>query len=361
MIRVEHLKKEFDNAYPIKDVSFTVNKGDVISVIGPSGVGKSTLLRCLNLLETPDSGKIFLDGKEITGRNAYSMEDRLKVGMVFQSFNLFSHLTVIENVMHAPIMVKKENRDEAREKATRLLRTVGLYDKMLNYPDELSGGQKQRAAIARTLAMDPEVILLDEPTSALDPTMAGEVEVVIDDMAKSGITMIIVTHEMEFAKSVSNRIIYLDEGIVYEEGTPEEIFDNPQRGKTRAFVQKSKIFECNIESKDFDIIEAGNNVEQFALWHQLDRELYDNIWDVFQDLLEQVLFPVITDPIKINVVMNDNENHGVNIRFRFNGPVTGEEALKAMSGWDEIEKKTSRMEYQEIDEPDYKNSILITM
>ena len=209
MIKIEHLKKEYPNVTPLKDVSTEIHDGDVISVIGPSGTGKSTLLRCINQLEKPTSGKVWVDGIEITDKNCDINKVRQKMCMVFQSFNLFGNMTVIENIMFSPMELLGKTKQEAYDESIRLLRTVGLVEKALSYPDELSGGQKQRIAIARTLAMNPDVILLDEPTSALDPTMVGEVQAVIRELAKSGKTMMIVTHEMNFARTVSNRVFYM--------------------------------------------------------------------------------------------------------------------------------------------------------
>ena len=233
MIKIEHLRKEYAGITPLKDINTVINDGDVISVIGPSGTGKSTLLRCINQLEKPTSGKIWLDDVEITDPKCNINKVRQKMGMVFQSFNLYGHKTVIENIMLAPMDLLGKSRQDAYDEGMRLLRTVGLAEKALNYPDELSGGQKQRIAIARTLSMDPDVILLDEPTSALDPTMVGEVETVIQDLSKTGKTMIIVTHELAFARAICNRAFFMDEGEIYEEGPPEQVFDNPQREKTR--------------------------------------------------------------------------------------------------------------------------------
>ena len=236
MIRIEHLKQAYSNVTPLKDVSVEIHDGDVISVIGPSGTGKSTLLRCINQLEKPTSGRIWVDDEEITDPKCNINRIRQKMGMVFQSFNLFGHLTVIENIMLSPMDLLGKSRQAAYDEGMRLLRTVGLAEKALNYPDELSGGQKQRIAIARTLAMDPDVILLDEPTSALDPTMVGEVQAVIRELAKTGKTMMIVTHEMAFARAVSNRVIFMDGGFIIEEGHPEEVFGNPQQERTRRFL-----------------------------------------------------------------------------------------------------------------------------
>ncbi len=236
LIRVEHLKKQYPNVTPIEDITTDINKGDVISIIGPSGTGKSTFLRCLNLLETPTSGTITVSGTVITDKKCDVSKVRQKMGMVFQSFNLFSNLSIIENIMAAPVKLLGLSRQDAYNEGMTLLKRVGLEEKALNLPEELSGGQKQRVAIARAIAMKPDIILFDEPTSALDPTMIGEVLAVIKALADEGMTMMIVTHEMQFAKAVSNRVFYMDDGGIYEEGTPEKIFETPQREKTRRFV-----------------------------------------------------------------------------------------------------------------------------
>jgi polar amino acid transport system ATP-binding protein len=215
MITIRHLKKSYPNVTPLRDVNTEIKKGEVISIIGPSGTGKSTLLRCMNLLEIPTAGEVLIDGNAITSPKADVPALRRKMGMVFQSFNLFSNLNIIENIMAAPVKLLGKSRQEAYEEGMELLRRVGLVEKALNYPDELSGGQKQRVAIARAIAMKPEMILFDEPTSALDPTMVGEVLQVIRGLAKEGMTMMIVTHEMKFARDVSTRVFYMDEGGPY--------------------------------------------------------------------------------------------------------------------------------------------------
>ena len=238
MIRVEHLSKRFGALEVLKDISLQINEGEVISIIGPSGSGKSTLLRCLNLLEHPDGGTILIDGADILDPKTNVAMIRRKMNMVFQSFNLFDHLSVLDNLTLAPIRLKGTAREQAEEKGCALLELVGLKDKRDSFPDELSGGQKQRVAIARCLAMDPEIILFDEPTSALDPTMINEVLAVIRRLAGQGMTMVIVTHEMDFAREVSTRVIYLDEGVIYETGRPEQIFGQPRREKTRSFISR---------------------------------------------------------------------------------------------------------------------------
>ncbi len=259
MIEIRHLRKVFDDdTIPLKDIDITINDGDVISIIGPSGTGKSTLLRCINMLTEPTSGSIIVDGQDITAKGCNLNEIRKKMGMVFQSFNLFGHLTIIENIMNPQITLLGRSRQEAYDKAMYLLQQVGLASKVFAYPDELSGGQQQRIAIARTLAMDPDIILFDEPTSALDPSMIGEVQSVIKMLAKSGRTMMIVTHEMDFARKISNRVLFMYDGIIYEDGTPKQIFEHPQKEITKKFIQRLSSLTYKIDSTDFDI-EAMND------------------------------------------------------------------------------------------------------
>ena len=236
MISVSHLRKAFNGVAVLKDVNVEIGKSEVISIIGPSGTGKSTFLRCLNRLETPDGGSIVVNGIDVTAPRADLAAVRRKMGMVFQNFNLFGNLDALGNVMAAQCDILGVARDVARRKAQELLERVGLADRADALPDELSGGQKQRVAIARALAMDPDILLFDEPTSALDPTMVGEVLAVIKDLAKSGMTMLIVTHEMGFARDVSTRVLYMDDGVIYEEGTPDAVFNRPQKPKTTEFV-----------------------------------------------------------------------------------------------------------------------------
>lgn len=291
MIRLEHLKKVYPNVTPFSDVNAEINAGDVISVIGPSGTGKSTLLRCINLLERPDGGKIFFGDEEITSPKCNVHKIRQKMGMVFQQFNLFGHLTVIENIMLSPVKLKGESRQSAYENGMRLLRQVGLPDKWLNYPDQLSGGQKQRIAIARTLAMNPDVILLDEPTSALDPTMVGEVQAVIRGLARSGKTMMIVTHEMNFARAICNRVFFMDDGGIYEEGTPDEIFGSPKRERTRRFLHRLKVFEFTVEGKTFDFPGTVSGIDTFCHSNMIPGRLSNRLQLVFEELILQILIP----------------------------------------------------------------------
>ena len=238
LIKVENLHKDFGGLQVLKGIDFQVRKGEVVSIIGPSGGGKSTFLRCLNLLEEPTRGKIWFAGEEIIAPGVDVNRHRQKMGMVFQHFNVFNNLNVLDNITLAPKLEKKVPKDEAEKRAMELLKTVGLEDKRRQFPRKLSGGQKQRLAIVRALAMDPDVILFDEPTSALDPEMVKGVLNVIKDLAKSGMTIVIVTHEMAFAREVSDRVVFIDGGVIAEEGTPKQVFENPQNPRTKEFLSQ---------------------------------------------------------------------------------------------------------------------------
>ena len=238
MIKVNDLKKDFRGVEVLKGITTEIRKGDVLCVIGPSGSGKSTFLRCLNMLEPPSGGSILFDGADLTDKKTDLYLHRQKMGMVFQQFNLFPHMTVLQNMTCAPVMLKKMTQEQAEKKAMELLARVGLADRADAYPGQLSGGQKQRVAIVRALCMEPEVMLFDEPTSALDPEMVGEVLDVMKALAKQGMTMVVVTHEMGFAREVSNRVMFLDDGVIAEENTPEELFNNPQSPRLQSFLAK---------------------------------------------------------------------------------------------------------------------------
>ena len=238
ILQVNHLSKSFGSHEVLRDIDFTVKKGDVTSIIGASGSGKSTLLRCINLLEIPTSGEILYHGKNVVAKGVNAPEYRSHVGMVFQSFNLFNNMTVLENCMVGQIKVLKKNKNEARAQAMNYLEKVGMAPYINAKPRQISGGQKQRVAIARALAMDPEVLLFDEPTSALDPEMVGEVLNVMRGLAQEGMTMLVVTHEMAFARDVSNHVVYMNGGVICEEGTPDELFGNPQKQETKDFLSR---------------------------------------------------------------------------------------------------------------------------
>ena len=360
MIRIEHLRKEYSNATPLKDVNATIADGDVISVIGPSGTGKSTLLRCINQLEKPTSGKVWFDDVEITNPSCNINEVRKKMGMVFQSFNLFGHRTIIENVMLPPMELLRKPKQDAYDEAMRLLRLVGLADKALNYPDELSGGQKQRIAIARTLAMDPEVILLDEPTSALDPTMVGEVQAVIRELTKTGKTMMIVTHEMAFAKAICNRVFYVDEGGIYEDGPPEQVFDNPLRENTRRFVRRLKVLTIDITGRNYDLYDSLSRIESYCNKNQIPAKQALRTQLAFEELAEQ-LVPALENPeIKVAIEYAEAAEQ-TTLTVHYNGP-----AFDVILHGDELATNVLRstakqIEYQRDEQADLPNRVLLAI
>jgi polar amino acid transport system ATP-binding protein len=320
MISVKHLSKHFGYLIVLKDVNVEIKKGEVISVIGPSGSGKSTLLRCINLLETPTGGEIIIDGINLLDKKTDVFQLRRRMGMVFQSFNLFSHLMVIENIMLGPVDLLKLGRQEAFDEAMKLLAMVGLAEKAYAYPDELSGGQKQRVAIARTLAMQPEIVLFDEPTSALDPTMVSEVLAVIRKLAKDGMTMMIVTHEMKFARDVSTRVLYMDEGIIFEEGTPQQIFDEPQKDRTRAFIHNIKSFTFAIRSKTFDLYSLNAGVETFGQKQFLAEKQIFNIQLVLEELLINKLLARSGESVDMTVTVGYSEkNYEIELTVEYAG------------------------------------------
>ena len=299
MLEIKHLRKEYPNAVPLKDVSVTINKGDVISIIGPSGTGKSTLIRCINQLDTPTSGEIIFEGKDITKAENFNKETKLKIGMVFQQYCLFSHMNVIENVMYSLVKNKGYKEIDAYNKSLEFLKKVGMAEKCFNYPDQLSGGQKQRVAIARTLAMEPELILLDEPTSALDPANVGEVENVLLSLAEAGHTMMIVTHSLALAKRVSNRIFYMDEGGIYEDGKPSEIFVHPKKEKTKKFISENKTLSIEILSVNHDRIKSINDINNFRFLYDIREEVTRCAQMIFEELCLEILLPQLKDNPKI--------------------------------------------------------------
>lgn len=358
MIKIEHLKKAYANVTPLEDVSVEIDEGDIISVIGPSGTGKSTLLRCINMLEKPTSGHIWVNGVDVTDPKCDLGKVRRKLGMVFQSFNLFGHMTVIENIMFAPMELLGWEKQKAYDEGMRLLRMVGLAEKALNYPDELSGGQKQRIAIARALAMDPEIILFDEPTSALDPTMVEEVQSVIRDLAKTGKTMMIVTHEMSFARAISNRVFYMDEGGIYEDGSPEQIFENPQRENTRRFIRRLKVLELEIESKDYDFRGAASEIDRYCSKNQIPWKTGARIRLAFEELVHNLLLPILEAP-QIHTAIEYSEEEGAVMNVRWNGPeydVFGQDRALEL---EVLSSTFTEQQYFYTDDGEYPNRIIL--
>jgi polar amino acid transport system ATP-binding protein len=345
MITVKNLSKHFGSLVVLKDISTEISKGEVISVIGPSGTGKSTFLRCLNLLETPTGGSIMIDGIPLLDKSTNVAKLRQRMGMVFQSFNLYSHLTVLENLTIGPVKLLGRNNDEAEKKAAELLKLVGLGEKTYNLPSELSGGQKQRVAIARCLAMDPEILLFDEPTSALDPTMVSEVLAVIRKLAREGMTMIIVTHEMEFARNISSRVFYMDEGVIYEEGPPEVIFENPVREKTRAFINRIRSLHYHIASRDFDLYALNGEMETFCEKHMITPKTTGYVIQVAEEaLILQKTFE------NIDVYLSYGEKDGsVELLFESAGKPfnpLGEGALEDPIGLNIMKNRCKSLDYK---------------
>ena len=328
MIELLHLQKAYPNSTPLKDVCATIHKGDVIAVIGASGCGKSTLLRCINMLDPPTGGKIIVSGEDITAPGYDLNRLRMKVGMIFQSFNLFLHQSIIENVMQPQMKLLGRSKQEAYDKAYSLLSVMGLSKQQFQFPDQISGGQQQRVAIARALAMDPDILLLDEPTSALDPTMVGEVEAVIYELAKRGTTMLLVTHDMNFARSVSNRVFYMDEGGIYEDGTPEQIFHHPQKEKTRRFIRGISSLTVNITNGEFDLAQTVSDIEKFATRQGLDARTGHKLVMIFEELCA-IYFPEKTEKnFCASVVFEYNkEEEAVVLSIDHNAGLISEEDL----------------------------------
>jgi len=324
LIHIEHLRKVYPNVTPLQDVCAEINAGDVIAIIGPSGTGKSTLLRCLNRLEEPTSGTVTLDGEVITDPKCDITGVRRRMGMVFQSFNLFNNLNVLDNVIAAPMKLLKKPRNQAVEEGMALLERVGLRDKADDFPEALSGGQKQRVAIARAIAMKPQILMFDEPTSALDPTMAGEVLAVIRSLAREDMTLLIVTHQMQFAREIANRVFYMDEGGIYEEGTPEQIFGHPRLDKTRQFIRRLRTLEVEIDPADADWPGTLQRLMRFGSEAMLDRSTLHNVTLTFEELVFQCVLPKLRETgsnqsVRARVEHSDVDG-GTAMEFTWSGP-----------------------------------------
>ena len=316
IIEVSGLRKSFGALEVLRGIDLNVEEGERITIIGGSGCGKSVFLRCLELLERPNAGKIIIDGQEITAQGVDIDKIRRSMGMVWQKFNLFTHMNVMENLTVAPIKLLGMTKDEAREKAMGLLAQVGLTAKAEVYPEFLSGGQQQRIAICRSLMMNPKVILFDEPTSALDPTMVGEVLAVIRMLAKQNLTMIIVTHEMNFAREVATRILFFADGEIYEQGTPAEIFDAPKRPKTIAFIHKQKYFNYEILERNFDLMEMQGGIQTFAEKYGLSARRTNRIQLCSEELIYEMFDNACADDIKIEIDVTYSEiDSSVAIKF----------------------------------------------
>ena len=362
MIKFEKVSKRFGSYIVNKDINITINDGDVISIIGPSGAGKSTFMRMINLLEVPSEGKIFVDDEEVTAPGYDIVKARKKIGMVFQDFHLFKHITVIENIMRPQIDVLNKTIPEAYKEAERLLDLVSLREKAYSYSNELSGGQKQRVAIARALAMDPKIILFDEPTSALDPNMVEEVEEVMGELAQLGKTMVVVTHEMEFARKISNRVIYMDENTIYEEGTPDEIFDHPKRAKTKRFVNNLKLLIINIESKEKDFWEIGAEIARYANKNHITPKSRTRLNLAFEELVREIILNRLENP-KINVVIEySRKTDVIKMTVKYNGDYFDPKDTDNDLSYHVLSSATSEIKYSVLkDDEDYNNLVEITI
>ena len=312
LIEIKNLRKEFPDTVPLVDINCNVEEGEVISIIGPSGTGKSTLLRCINRLETPTSGSVIVDGMDVCAKDVDLSLLRRKAGMVFQSYNLFPHKMAVENVMMPLMDLKGSSPKDAYEEALLQLERVGLKGRERKYPDELSGGQKQRVAIARALAMNPKIMLFDEPTSALDPTLVSEVLTVIRDLAKSNLTMLIVTHEMRLARQVSDRIFFLNQGVIYEEGTPEQIFDHPGKDLTREFIFHTRRWEYELTYENRDVPGMLGELELFCSHQMMDRKAVRNTILTVEELTLSRILPALDNAKKggVKLIISSEEVGG---------------------------------------------------
>ena len=330
ILKIQSLRKQIGDVSVLNGVDCEIREGEIISVIGPSGCGKSTFLRCLNALERPTSGQVLLHGQDIFAPGTDLTAVRAKVGMVFQELNIFPHLSVLDNVMLGPLKIRKMDPDQAREEAIRLLRMVGLGEKLNKMPAELSGGQKQRVEIARCLAMDPEVILLDEATSALDPTMKTEVLSVIRDLAKLGRTMIVVTHELRLARDVSTRVLFMHRGSIVEEGTPEQVFDHPVQVLTQAFVSNLRSLVFDIDTPDYDLYQLNGEIEWFCQRNTLGRR-YVSLELIVEEMLTKMM--PFSGPIRICISCKEMSQE-VTIEMeqeRFSSQIVGREGTDEIS------------------------------
>ena len=360
MIELVHLKKEYEKITPFKDINVTINDGDIVSIIGPSGTGKSTLIRCINMLEKPTSGHIYIDGEDVTNPSCDIIKIRKKIGMVFQSFNLFDNLTVIENVMRPAVDLLGMSKQLAYDKAMDLLEMVDMDDRTMDYPYMLSGGQKQRVAIARTLSMDPEIIMLDEPTSALDPTMISEVENVIKKLTSLGKTMIVVTHEMRFAREISSRVFFMAEGGIYMDGTPEEVFDNPKDEKLRKFLHLNSKLQINIDNEHKDFVSNINDIMEFGIKEHLPSNMIVRIQSAFEELCHQIILPTLDNPKLLFTVEYHQHELKAYVNVYYNGeafnPNTSDNELSLKL----LENVVDEMNYVSNIQEDYTNRIALT-
>lgn len=355
MIRAEHLSSSIGNKKIINDISFTLNDGEVLGIIGPSGAGKTFLLRCLTLLNKLDTGKIFLDNIEILENGSYEKLVHEKMGMVFQNFNLFNHLSIIENIMCGLTDIKKMEYKEAYNKSMDLLSIVGLSEKAFLYPNALTSSQQQRVAIARTLALEPSVILLDDPTSSLDPLSKNEVEKVIETLASSGKTMIIVSHEMQLIKNTCTRVLYLDNGQIIEEGSPQKIFEQPENTLTKKFVKTFRILEFNVESKKFDFFGIQTTINDFSFKNNISSALVNKLYSIIEEFFEMLVYNSKEEK-KIHMLFEYKANEKMfSGEIQFSGEEFDDDNPLYISSWAIIKLRAKELSYEKINENGFTN------
>lgn len=348
MIQVQHLKSIVNGNIILRDLNFEINSGEVIGIVGPSGCGKSLLLRCMVELHKSDGGQILFDGKKLRKHRNGALLDNNKIGMVFQNYNLFEHLTVLENVASGPLHLTKKDPKKILDETTAIINGMGLGNVAYQFPATLSGGQKQRVAIARTLALDPEIILMDDPTSALDPLMKGEIEAVIRLLAAQGRTMIIVSNEMEIIKSVCKRVFFLYEGVVYEEGTPEEIFENPRKEATRRFVKELRVLDITVESKNFDFIGINTRIGEYCFSNGISSSLQDKLKAILEELFQMVIIQPIDDNHMTIAFEYDRKNQSLVGDVQFTGPFIDPDDPMFFFSWPIIERRASEVEVKQL-------------
>ena len=355
MIKFLHILKNYDNLTPLKDIDCEVKNGEIVSIIGPSGTGKSTLIRMVNGLEKPTSGNVFVDDVEVNDNNKNLIAR--KVGMVFQSYNLFNHLSVIENLMIAQVEILKRDKQDAYDKSMKLLKEFGLESKEKSLPSELSGGEKQRVAFARALAVDPEVLLLDEPTSALDPNSVSMIENLIASLKESGKTILMVTHSMKLAKAISDRVFYIDEGIIYEEGTPDEIFKNPKKPNTQNFINAQKSIEFKIDTT-FDYLNSVNRLFEFCTKHHTSLRKTNRIILAFEEII-QILQDKYGSPCALIRLSLYADNNSIIVKYKgekFNITESKDDlSLRVLEGI------VSNIDYSFNENYEYKNVVEISL
>lgn len=361
MVKIENLKMGFGDHEIFRNLNLTINDNETVGIIGPSGTGKSVLLKCIMMLQKPTGGKIFLDDDELTTEGTISSDLRKRIGMVFQYFNLFDHLTIVENVMSGLTDLQGVDPQTAYEEAMKLIRQVGLADKAFVLPHKLSGGQQQRAAIARTLAMKPEVVLLDEPTSALDPMTRGEVETVIRMMVDAGHTMVIASNEMELIRQNCSRVVFLYDGEVYEEGTPEKIFDNPERTRTRRFVHALRVLELDVQSSDFDFIGLQTTLTEYAYRNGVSHDLLYRLQSILEELFSMIIIqPKEENKMHISLEYNSKERNISGVVHCSGRKIDPDDPLFFLS-WPIIQKRVSQITLEDPDDGEYTNLIHFTL